>query len=189
MRQSLHPGAAYLKLGDIKGESTGDASGEFWFEDLDPGYASTPKCFSKRNVRDPDALCGDELWSFTRKADKKSPQLLRQAHSGEVFESPCQVCFTEVPFNLSTNPDPTRLCYLLVTLDQCYVKQYKVTGIDEDGDPQEGVSLWFERIHFSFKEGGQTFEQGWDNVKNEPWDGTSNGGTRATSKHKQFIGP
>lgn len=170
----------YIKLGDIKGDvpedTATDESGLYWLEGLEPGaYETTPKCFSDRRLaRDPDALCGDELWTFSKSVDWTSPQLLLHAKSRNALPFPCEFCFSEQdPINRTVVPPlfSPEECYFIVKLERCFVKQYKITGANEVGKPQEEISLWFEKIHYAY----DNYTAGWDNIQNVPWDGTSNG--------------
>jgi len=159
----------YVTIGGIGGDETADDHGRFWFEGLHPGFETTPKCFSggtsvgNRPVRDPNEECGDEIWSFAKTAEKASPTLFLHSQNDNALSLPCKICFTD-----SNDTFPRDSCYFHITLDGCFVKQYRMTGVDETtGKPLEEIHLWAEKTLFNYS----NYVEGWDVVHNTPWNG------------------
>jgi type VI secretion system secreted protein Hcp len=157
--------AAYIKLGDIKGESTDDRHKD-WIEVLSFSHSIA---FSgsiatgggggagKATVRD---------FTLVKTVDKASPVLMKNALSGTHIPT--------VEFEVTRASGDGDTTYLKYEFMDCFITNYRVSGSGLEGDqvPTESMSLNFAQIKVTYTEQkadgsrGEVVETAWDVKQN-----------------------
>lgn len=166
--------AAYMKLGDIKGESTAKGH-EGWIvlDSMQFGIDNTQKKFpkgEKGGTEDINIGIGElQECTISKSMDAASAHLAQFAINGN---SPG---LAEIEFTTIDPRTGEEVTYLKYKLDRVFVKSWSVSG-DADDRPTEEVAFYYNKIAFAYQEQGEegpkeTHVMSWDNVRNTPWDG------------------
>jgi type VI secretion system secreted protein Hcp len=148
--------AGFLKLGDIKGESTDEAHKD-WIDvlSIDWGASKKPTKRDGQFKQRGPVLVQD--MAFTYAYEKASPKLLEALASGKQFEI--------VEFELTKEVPGTRICagddgsipevcnvtYLRYEMEKARITSYQ-TGGSTDDRPTETLALNFETIKVTYTE-------------------------------------
>ena len=165
--------AGFMKLGDIKGEST-QKGHEGWIviDSLQCGIDNTQKKNSGEKGGTADINIGvGELQECTisKSMDSASAQLAQFAINGN---SPGQA---EIEFvEVGGSDGRSETTYLKYKLDRVFIKSWSTSG-DADDRPTEEVAFYYNKIAFAYTPEGEptpkpTNVMSWDNVKNTTWD-------------------
>ncbi|MDD9954052.1 MAG: type VI secretion system tube protein Hcp [Candidatus Woesearchaeota archaeon] len=164
-------GAAYLKIGDIKGEAA--ASGhENWItlDSFSFGVEREMKESGEKGGTADINIGIGELQEITvsKPLDASSPLLAQAAASGNSLGT------AEIEFVETGGADGKPAVYLKYKLDRVFVKSWSISG-DADDRPTEEVSFYYNKIAFEYQGAGDkkstsTAHFGWDNVKNKKWE-------------------
>ena len=156
--------AAFMKLGDIKGEAT-DSKHKEWIEVLSisqsvvRGEGLTGQSRRRGDVIMEDIVCVKEL-------DKSSPKLAESVCTGKVFPK------VEIEMTATyTNADGTdgRVTYYKYELTNVMVTSYTISGSAQGAEvPTEQFSLNFEEIRVIYTKQGDAAGNGGGNVE-YPW--------------------
>lgn len=164
--------AIYMKIGDIKGEST-DKGHEDWIviDSFNCGIDNTQKKDPREKGGTADINIGvGELQECTisKSMDSASAQLAQYAINGN-SPGTAEIEFVEVAGSAG---EP--LTYLKYKLDRAFIKSWSISG-DADDRPTEEVAFYYNKIAFAYTPQGEelpkpTNVMSWDNVTNSPWD-------------------
>lgn len=132
-------GAAYLKLGDIKGESTDDGHKE-WINLSSFAHGITEQRDSASGL--PTGKRQHKPFVITKPVDKASPLLLGLLTQGGV------VPFVRLDF-VTAGPRPR---YYQITLEDVLISSYQTGGSSGDEAPTESFSLNYEKIKWTYTE-------------------------------------
>ena len=154
--------AGYLKIADIKGEST-DADHESWINVLSVSQSlSRPmkSGISGSTRQRASVTCGDVI--CTKEMDSSTPKLIEAVCDGRDFD------VVNIDVCTSTG-GAKRVPYYQWTLHNVRVSSYDVSGQGDDGGVfYETISLNFEKIEWTYdkmgKDGKSTgkIEASWD---------------------------
>lgn len=167
--------AAFMKLGDIKGEAVDkDHQGWIVIESLSCGIDNTTKKRSgeKGGTADINIGVGElQECTITKKTDSASAQIAQFAVNGN-SPGTAEIDFVEVAGGSEGEP----ISYLKYKLDRVFIKSWSTSG-DADDRPTEEVSFYYNKIAFAYTPGGEEPEpsniMSWDKVKNIPWNTVS----------------
>ena len=159
--------AGYLKIGDIKGESTDDGHKD-WInlESISQGLSRPmPSGASGSTRQRASVTCGDVV--CTKEMDASTPKLIQASCDGTVFK--------EVLIDVTTSTGAgKRVPYYQWKLKNVMVTSYNVSGTGNDGGQFfETISLNFEEIQWTYDKMGK--------------DGKSTGKVDATWKVEEGV--
>jgi type VI secretion system secreted protein Hcp len=133
------PGAAYMKLGDIKGEAT-DAAHKEWINLSSFAHGITEQRDSASGL--PTGKRRHKPVVITKPVDKATPLMLELLTQGGV-----------VPFvRLDFVADGPRPRFYQITLENVLVSSYQTGGSAGDEVPTESFSLNYEKIKWTYTE-------------------------------------
>lgn len=158
---------AYVKFDDIEGEAeddgVSDENGEFWFEDLHPGFhgenlpkkgcARGKESGEKGGTEDINIGIGElQECTLSKSIDSiLSPLFVKSLRDGTPVAD-CNLCFS----TMDLRGFPLSSCEILIFMEDCTVTKYKVfssTGGDAGEDIlTENVSLNFGAVNFTFSD-------------------------------------
>jgi len=157
--------AGYLKIGDIKGESSGDKTHDGWIEIQSFSFGASSSAGAVAGERSAGKSSFSDF-SITKEIDKSSPKLFELVASGERIQ--------DVTFELTTSGGTEKpVPYMTITLKDAIVSSYSVGG-SEGTTPTESVSLNYGAIKFNYVQLddrggiGEKVEASWNVVTNEP---------------------
>lgn len=141
--------AGYLKIGDIKGEST-DASHKDWINLISISQGLTRPMasgISGATRQRASVSCGDVV--CTKEMDASTPKLIQAVCDGENFP--------EVLIDVCTSTGgKERIPYFQWKLKEVRVSQYDVSGQAEEGGIfHETISLNYEEIEWTYDKMGK----------------------------------
>ena len=164
--------AAFMKLGDIKGEAT-DKGHEGWIvlDSFECGIDNTQRHApgEKGGTADINIGVGElQECTISKSMDSASAQLAQFAINGN-SPGTAEIDFVEVAGSAG---EP--VTYLKYKLDRVFIKSWSTSG-DADDRPTEEVSFYYNKIAFAYTPEGEprpepTNVMSWDNVTNTPWD-------------------
>lgn len=162
--------AAFMKLGDIKGEAT-DNQHKDWIiiDSFSCGIENMDKKFEKGGKKDRKTSVGElQECTISKSMDSASAQLAQFSINGN---SPGTA---EIHFVETAGTDGKSVTYLKYKLDEASIKSWSISG-DADDRPTEEVAFYYNKIAFAYTPNGEprpepTNIMSWDNVKNIPWD-------------------
>lgn len=125
-------GAGYLKIGDIKGEST-DADHKDWINLLSISQSMTRPGNTSTGT---SATLGDIV--CVKEVDASTPKLMEAVARGTAYPS--------VVIELTRTVNGKRVPYLLWELKQVRVTSYSISGATDGSIPMVELSLNFEEI-------------------------------------------
>lgn len=131
--------AAFLKLGDIKGEAT-DAAHKDWINLSSFTHGITEQRDSASGL--PTGKRQHKPVVITKPVDKATPRMLELLTQGGV------VPFVRLDF-VSTGPRPR---YYQITLEDVLISSYQSVGSGGDEAPAESFSLNYEKIKWTYTE-------------------------------------
>ena len=133
-------GAAYMKLGDIKGESQDDGHKDWIIIESFSHEMSAPRNGATGATRRRgSASIGDFVVS--KEIDKSTPKLQEALVTGKVLP--------ELNFELTRDFEEGRQAYLQYELKNVLVSSYQISG-DADDRPTEEVAFNFEEIKVTY---------------------------------------
>ena len=141
--------AGYLKIGDIKGESTDDGHKE-WInvESISQSMTRPMKSGISGSTRQRASVtCGDLV--VTKEMDASTPKLIEAVCDGTVFK--------EVLIDVTTSTGAKkRVPYYQWKLEKVMVTSYQVSGTGNDGGQFfETLSLNYEKISWTYDKMGK----------------------------------
>jgi type VI secretion system secreted protein Hcp len=165
--------AAFMKLGDIKGEATDkDHIGWIELDSFECGIDNTQKHRpgEKGGTEDINIGVGElQECTISKSMDSASAQLAQFAINGN-SPGTAEIDFVEVAGSAGEQP----VTYLKYKLDRVFIKSWSTSG-DADDRPTEEVAFYYNKIAFAYTPEGEPRPQptnvmSWDNVTNSPWD-------------------
>ncbi|MDA1296595.1 MAG: type VI secretion system tube protein Hcp [Chloroflexi bacterium] len=144
---------AYIKIGDIKGEATDSAHGE-WIDILSFSQSITRPMSSgiSGSTRQRGAASFGEI-VLVKAIDKSSPKLQEAVATGQVMAS--------VTLDLTTSSGDRPATYLKYELKDVLITNYRVSGgAAGDDRPTETISLNFAEINVVYTEQSATGRAG-----------------------------
>jgi len=155
--------AAYLKMGDIKGETTEKNHSE-WIDVLSFSHSmenavSTSSSGGSRSVG--KAFLTDLV--ITKTLDKSSPLIAKSLTSGSIIPS--------VELHLTNGAG---VIYLKYELEKVIISSYSMSGGDSDYRPTESISLNYAKIKMIYSEITSSGQKGdivfgWDVIENKSY--------------------
>ena len=153
--------AGYIKIGDIKGEST-DQGHKDWINllSVSQGLSRPMRAGTSGSTRQRASVdCGDLV--MVKEVDSSTPKLIEACCDGTVFP--------EVKVDLCTSSGgDSRIPYYQWTLTNVHVTSYDCSGGAQDGQiPTESLSLNYEEIRWTYTKMGKDgavagkVESGW----------------------------
>lgn len=134
----------FIKIGDIKGESTDDKHKD-WIEVLSYSWGQSgpsrnaPK--PQQPVGPPQAACTQEF-KITKPVDQASPVLFARSATGTIIPSATLTL---------RKTDSTGLDYLVLTLSDVMISSVQEGGTTDDNRPTEAVSLTYGSVEVTYK--------------------------------------
>ena len=169
--------AAFMKLGDIKGEAT-DKGHEGWIviESMQCGIDNTQKHSPREKGGTADINIGvGELQecTITKSMDSASAALAQFAINGN-SPGQAEIEFVEVAGGGDGSAAGEPVTYLKYKLDRVFIKSWSTSG-DADDRPTEEVAFYYNKIAFAYTPNGEPRPEpsnvmSWDNVRNTTWD-------------------
>jgi len=136
--------AAFIKIGDIKGESV-ESSHKEWSDLLSFDQGQSVTAPSGEGRRRASVSLGDVV--VVKELDKASPKIAEAVLTGEVFPK------VEIELTATFGDDTRRLVYYSYELVNVRVTSYNISGSGQGDDvPTENFSLNFEEIKVTYTE-------------------------------------
>jgi len=157
-------GAAFLKLGDIKGES--QTSGHVDEIDVLSWSWGMSRSIDGETGSTRSGTAQFAALEITKVLEKSTPKLLESCATGNILE--------EATLTLERNVGGAMIKYLVIEMTGVFVSSVAISGTEGEDRPTESVSLNFDKVEVTYTvlnadgSPGDTVMMSWDLSTNTP---------------------